>query len=334
MSTPGPGWHQDPGRPAGHLRYWDGRRWTEAVATPPSAAAGRPAPYAAPQPRPAPTGAPRGPVRWAAQHRRLTAAAAVVALVALAGAVGAEEDRPVETTSADPVATAPGPTDPATAPPPTPSDAVEPAADASTDPATTGAGSGRATPAQRPPRTYLVTRIIDGDTLELGNDTTVRLVGVDTPEVGECGSERATALLDRLVLGERVVLRRSDEDRDRYGRLLRYVDLTSGPRPDAGMRLIDAGLAVARYDSRDGYGAHPRERSYVAADRAARDLTCRTPAPVRAPAAAPASCAAGYSPCLPLFPPDVDCADVDGPVRVTGPDPHGLDADGDGTACE
>lgn len=335
MSTPGPGWHQDPGRPAGHLRYWDGRRWTEAVATPPSAAAGRPVPHAAPQPRPAPPGAPRGPVRWAAQHRRLTAAAAVVALVALAGAVGAEDDRPVETTSADPVATAPGPADPpASAPGATPSDAVEPAADAGADPAATGAGSGRATPAQRPPRTYLVTRIIDGDTLELGNDTTVRLVGVDTPEVGECGSEKATALLGRLVLGERVVLRRSDEDRDRYGRLLRYVDLTSDPRPDAGMRLIDAGLAVARYDSRDGYGAHPRERSYVAADRAARDLTCRTPAPVRAPAAAPASCAAGYSPCLPLFPPDVDCADVDGPVRVTGPDPHGLDADGDGTACE
>ncbi|WP_416383251.1 DUF2510 domain-containing protein [Nocardioides sp. Leaf374] len=50
MSTPGPGWHQDPARPAGHLRYWDGRRWTEAVATPPPAAAGRPAPYAAPPP--------------------------------------------------------------------------------------------------------------------------------------------------------------------------------------------------------------------------------------------------------------------------------------------
>ncbi|KQP65251.1 DUF2510 domain-containing protein [Nocardioides sp. Leaf285] len=337
MSTPGPGWHQDPARPAGHLRYWDGRRWTEAVATPPPAAAGRPAPYAAPPPRPTRPGAPGGPVRWAAQHRRLTAAAAVLALVALAGAVGAEEDRPAEAASGDPVATAPRPTDPATAPGPTPTDAVEPAADASTDPAATGAGSGRAAPAQRPPRpprTYLVTRVVDGDTLELGDGTTVRLVGVDTPEVGECGSEKATALLSRLVLGARVDLRRSDEDRDRYGRLLRYVDLTSGPRPDTGLRLIDAGLAVARYDSRDGYGAHPRERSYVAADRAAGDLTCRTPAPVRAPAAAPASCAAGYSPCLPLFPPDVDCADVDGPVRVTGPDPHGLDADGDGTACE
>ncbi len=266
-----------PGRPAGHLRYWDGRRWTEAVATPPSAAAGRPCrtPHRSRDP-PQPA---RRAVRCAGPR----------------STGGSPRQRPWSPSWPSPERSAPrttarsrhvgrpgrhrpGPTDPATAPPPTPSDAVEPAADASTDPAATGAGSGRATPAQRPPRTYLVTRIIDGDTLELGNDTTVRLVGVDTPEVGECGSERATALLGRLVLGERVVLRRSDEDRDRYGRLLRYVDLTSGPRPDAGMRLIDAGLAVARYDSRDGYGAHPRERSYVAADRAARDLACRTPA--------------------------------------------------------
>lgn len=41
-----------------------------------------------------------------------------------------------------------------------------------------------------------------------------------------------------------------------------------------------------------------------------------------------------YSGCVPEYPPDVDCADVDGPVEVTGDDPHGLDRDGDGSACE
>src|SRR5699024_9257697 len=46
------------------------------------------------------------------------------------------------------------------------------------------------------------------------------------------------------------------------------------------------------------------------------------------------NCAAGYDPCVPSYPPDVDCADVDGPVRVTGDDPHALDRDGDGRACE
>lgn len=45
-------------------------------------------------------------------------------------------------------------------------------------------------------------------------------------------------------------------------------------------------------------------------------------------------CAPGYRPCVPPYPPDVDCPDVGGPIYVTGSDPHGLDADTDGVACE
>ena len=52
------------------------------------------------------------------------------------------------------------------------------------------------------------------------------------------------------------------------------------------------------------------------------------------------NCTPGYSPCLPPAS-DYDCAGVsgDGPaytgfVRVTGSDPYGLDADGDGVGCE
>jgi hypothetical protein len=175
-----------------------------------------------------------------------------------------------------------------------------------------------------------VTRVVDGDTLELGNGETVRLVGIDTPEVGECGYDRATVALARLVSGKQVRLALSDEDRDRYGRLLRYVDVGA---IDAGLRQIRSGLAIARYASRDGYGFHPREPRYVAADRASRNLGCPRPAPAPQPLVGGA-CAPGYSPCVPPYPPDVDCADVDGPITVTGSDPHGLDADGDGTACE
>lgn len=47
-----------------------------------------------------------------------------------------------------------------------------------------------------------------------------------------------------------------------------------------------------------------------------------------------AGCEPGYSPCVPSYPPDVDCAEVAGSVTVTGSDPHGLDADGDGVGCE
>jgi endonuclease YncB( thermonuclease family) len=187
-------------------------------------------------------------------------------------------------------------------------------------------------------RTYLVTRVIDGDTLELGNGETVRVVGIDTPEVGECGYDRATRHLADLVLGERVRLGTSDEHRDGYGRLLRYVDVGS---VDAGLRLIRNGDAVARYDSRDGYGFHPRETSYIRADRASKPASCPKPSPAASPrpllgggGGGGENCAPGYRPCVPPAPPDLDCADVNGPIHVTGSDPHRLDADGDGIACE
>lgn len=47
------------------------------------------------------------------------------------------------------------------------------------------------------------------------------------------------------------------------------------------------------------------------------------------------SCEPGYSPCLPRVA-DLDCADIpasERPVRVTGSDPYGLDADGNGYGC-
>jgi micrococcal nuclease len=61
---------------------------------------------------------------------------------------------------------------------------------------------------------------------------------------------------------------------------------------------------------------------------------CGDPAP---PASSPpgAACDPNYAgACVPPFPPDADCADVGARVQVTGADPHGLDADGDGVGCE
>ena len=73
------------------------------------------------------------------------------------------------------------------------------------------------------------------------------------------------------------------EDTDRYGRLLRYVDIAGA---DAGLTLIEEGFAIARYDSRDGYGRHDREDTYVAEDAASPNDVCppsrsdrRDPAP-------------------------------------------------------
>lgn len=120
-----------------------------------------------------------------------------------------------------------------------------------------------------------VTRVIDGDTVEIDSGEHVRLIGIDTPERGECGSDSATRTLRRMVEGKLVDLQNPTgvQDRDRYDRLLRYVELPTGR--DTGMAQLKAGLADARYDSRDGYDPHPRESRYRSADRRASTNACR-----------------------------------------------------------
>jgi hypothetical protein len=45
-------------------------------------------------------------------------------------------------------------------------------------------------------------------------------------------------------------------------------------------------------------------------------------------------CLRGYQgACVPPPPPDYDCSDFNGPITVTGDDPHRLDDDHDGIAC-
>ena len=65
---------------------------------------------------------------------------------------------------------------------------------------------------------------------------------------------------------------------------VRYVETAS---VDAGLNMVQNGFAVARYDSRDGYGAHTREGAYVAADASSPNVCAfdpTTPAPAPAPA--------------------------------------------------
>lgn len=78
---------------------------------------------------------------------------------------------------------------------------------------------------------------MDGDTLHVlrrGRDVTVRLIGIDTPEVGwyggtaECYGAQAGRFAMRLLEGERVTLELDEERLDQYGRLLAYVSLEDG----------------------------------------------------------------------------------------------------------
>ena len=72
---------------------------------------------------------------------------------------------------------------------------------------------------------HLVTRVVDGDTIELEGGERVRLICIDTPERGQPGYAEAKEFLRQLIEGKHVTVTREDghADRDRYGRLLRLV---------------------------------------------------------------------------------------------------------------
>ena len=75
----------------------------------------------------------------------------------------------------------------------------------------------------------LVTRVVDGDTIEIEGGQKIRYIGIDTPEtvhpnkVVECFEVEASNYNKSLVDGKRVRLEKDITDIDRYGRLLRYV---------------------------------------------------------------------------------------------------------------
>ena len=115
-----------------------------------------------------------------------------------------------------------------------------------------------------------VTLVVDGDTLhvQLPNDREerVRVLGIDTPERGECGYTRARAFARRLADGRGVELTTDPTQgrRERFGRLLAYVSLPE--ERDLGEELLAHGYArVFVYDQ-------PFERleTYRAAEKTGR----------------------------------------------------------------
>ncbi len=81
---------------------------------------------------------------------------------------------------------------------------------------------------------YQVVKIVDGDTIDVninGKSERIRLIGIDTPETVkydnpiECFGPEATAKAKELLLNKKVRLEvdSTQDDRDTYDRLLRYV---------------------------------------------------------------------------------------------------------------
>ena len=185
----------------------------------------------------------------------------------------------------------------------------------------------------------VVASITDGDTLRVrleGDSEAVRLLEVDAPETNRgCGASQSTEFVRRFVPpGSTVWLERDDSDRDRYGRLLRYVW-----RDDAELlneRLVEAGWAEAKlYEPDDGRWPTMQQAQRKARDaRAGMWKLCDMGGAAGEQPASDRSCDPNYSGCVPVYPPDVDCDRINGPVTVLGDDPHNIDGNHEGQACE
>jgi micrococcal nuclease len=93
-------------------------------------------------------------------------------------------------------------------------------------------------------QTAAVTRIIDGDTIEIeieGRTYRLRYIGMDTPERGRPFFSEATEANRQLVENQTVLLEKDVSETDRYGRLLRYVYLQDGTMVNA--ELVRQGYA-------------------------------------------------------------------------------------------
>lgn len=211
-------------------------------------------------------------------------------------------------------------------------------------------------------------RIIDGDTFEVLIDNVsnrVRIYRADTPETQNeqhCGGAEATAFAEFVLnfndTPGTVYLERDVNERDRHGRELAYIWFEINGNPymlnhalinngwaedvDYGDRLYDEQLQnAAAFAQRHDLGVYGVCGAFGVAlnDTQSQPVVQGPPAPVEQQPSVPApaqstGCDPNYTPCIPAYPPDLNCPDIGITVQVIGADPHGLDRDKDGQGCE
>ena len=127
------------------------------------------------------------------------------------------------------------------------------------------------------PETARVSRVVDGDTIEVtlrGETPSVRLLLVDTPEVHggeECYGPEASAYVSSLLPeGSELRLERDVTDVDFFGRLLRYVYLADG-------RMLNELLVEGGYATVYRVPVRRASRAAAARRRSARSRGGRRP---------------------------------------------------------
>ena len=212
-----------------------------------------------------------------------------------------------------------------------------------------------------------VTRVVDGDTFELSDGRTVRLIGIDTPEKYMSGKLRSDAKrtgqdvetiqalgreaseeAKRLAKGKRVELEYDQNNaaqghKGRYGRTLAYVWVLGADGERQYMinrELVENGYANAylKYPSEHGEAFAQLERK---ARRQNTGLWGKEIVSAREEEGSMGGQGRASGPSYDTSGPDRDCSDFSSHAEAqrffeaAGPsDPHRLDGDGDGRACE
>lgn len=195
-----------------------------------------------------------------------------------------------------------------------------------------------------------VEKVVNGDTIAVlvnGKQETVRLIGVDTPEtvhptigVEPCGPE-ASAFTKHLLEGRTVHLELDAEERDQYGRLLAYVWLEDGTLFNE-LLVVEGVATVSTFPPNVKYV----ERFTTAQEEARtadKGVWGKAACQQRSHPGSGSSGGSGGSGRSGSEGGDRDCSDFatwqeaqDFFISQGGParDPHRLDSDRDGIACE
>ncbi len=118
---------------------------------------------------------------------------------------------------------------------------------------------------ERPDWFGVVSYVVDGDTVLLrppqgGKPVSIRMVGIDAPEICQTGGAASRDALKRKVLGKRVAVH--GRVRDQYGRLLARIALNG---EDQGRWMVSQGQAWSYRSGRSaGLYAAEQRRAKVA----------------------------------------------------------------------
>lgn len=184
-----------------------------------------------------------------------------------------------------------------------------------------------------------VVKVIDGDTITLSSGETVRYIGIDTPERNDCFSSEATNENRRLVEGQEVRLEKDVSETDRYQRILRFVYVND---PNLGEVFVNDYLVRNGFAKAYRYPPDVKfSDQFEEAENEARTNDLGLWANCKESPTPSAITTGSNKSILKSIEGDRDCRDFKTHAEAQaffesqGPgDPHKLDSNGDGQACE